>query len=82
MYEYEKAIDTILLSKYSIEKEFNNDIYENYLLSGELANILLLQNNLQYAESLLELAILGLNKCRERNPYPLIDIYRLRMNEK
>ena len=46
------------------------------MLSGELANILLLQNNLQYAESLLELAILGLNKCRERNPYPLIDNYK------
>ena len=76
LYEYEKAIDTILLSKYFIAKEFNNDIYENYLLSGELANIFLLQNNLQYAESLLELAILGLNKCRERNPYPLIDNYK------
>ena len=76
LYEYEKGIDTILRSKYFIEKEFNKDIYESFLLSGELANILLLQNNLQYAESLLEFAILGLNKCRERYPYSLIDNYK------
>ena len=76
LYEYEKAAEPILQSKYFIKKEFNKDIYENYLLSGELANILLLQNNLKYSETLLELAILGLNKCRERYPYPLIDNYK------